>query len=114
MLEGETMRFEHKRTALWSALLALVFAVALPTVSFGQGRGHGRNHSDVFVNGHDARDGRYDGRGPRADRRGRNGDDDRDNDGDDDDRYRNGGYCHRRYRNNGRVWEKRGGLCRWG
>src|SRR5215210_7982675 len=52
---------------------ALMFAVAvflaLPVVANAQ-NGHGRrDKNDVFVNGHDARDGRRDGSGPQADRR---------------------------------------------
>jgi hypothetical protein len=44
----------------------------LPAASFGQGRGRGQGQQkklDKFVNGHDARDGRWDGRGPRYSRR---------------------------------------------
>lgn len=64
--------------------LAVAFALALPLVSFAapQGRGRGRGQQkkqEVFVNGHDARDGRLDGRGPRRDRGGRDWDDDDDN-----------------------------------
>jgi hypothetical protein len=61
-------------------LLALALMVALPTFAFAQGRGRGRGRgkpTDVFVNGHDARDGRTDGRGPQRDR---DWDDDDDND----------------------------------
>ena len=75
---------------------ALVLFVALPAVALAQGNSrHGRN-KDVFVNGHDARDGRYDGRGPRRDddRRRR-----RDRDYDNDDRYRrDDDYRYRRDR----------------
>jgi hypothetical protein len=83
-------------------MIALVLFVGLPAVALAQGNSrHGRN-KDVFVNGHDARDGRYDGRGPRRDdnRRRR---DDRDNDqyrrdqGRYNNVYRNNGY----YGNNG-------------
>lgn len=53
--------------------VTLVFALLLvmPSVAFGAQKNKGRNKKDVFVNGHDARDGRWDGRGPR-----RNDDDD--------------------------------------
>ena len=54
--------------------LGLVLLLAVPTVSFAQGRGHGRGRGrgldlddkkcGKFVNCHDARDGRWDGRGP--------------------------------------------------
>ena len=81
-------------------MLAVAVFLALPVVTSAQnGRGK-RDKNDVFVNGHDARDGRWDGRGPRrsnnrrADRR------DVDGDGDYDrrdayiiqQRQRNGGY----------------------
>jgi hypothetical protein len=79
---------KSNRTALWVAILTLIFAIATPTVSLAQGRGRGRGQdkkAGKFKNGHDARDGRWDGRGP-------GGRDDRD---DDDDYYRD--------RNNGRT-----------
>ena len=51
---------------------SLFLLAALPVVSFGQGRGRGRGQEkklDRFVNGHDARAGRWDGRGPGFSRR---------------------------------------------
>ena len=75
-----------KRTALWAAFFALIIAIALPSLAYGQGRGRGKNKDDKcdkFVNCHDARDGRVDGRGPRRDRDDRDDDDDRDYDDDD-------------------------------
>ena len=67
-------------------MLTLVVFMALPAVALGQGRGKGRDkQKDVFVNGHDARDGRTDGRGPRRDDQRRR---DRRRDYDDDDQYR--------------------------
>ena len=57
------------RRFLWTALLGLVLLIAVPAVSLAQGRGRGRG-ADMskkcgkFVNCHDARDGRVDGRGP--------------------------------------------------
>lgn len=54
------------------ALIALGCALVSPSVSQAQGRGHGRGlekKSFRFINGHDARDGRWDGRGPRMNRR---------------------------------------------
>ena len=50
-------------------LFALVLMMALPIISFAQGRGNGRGAGKPdkcakFVNCHDARDGRVDGRGP--------------------------------------------------
>jgi hypothetical protein len=79
-----------------SFLLALAVFLALPAVALGQGNSrHGRN-KDVFVNGHDARDGRYDGRGPRRDDNWRRR---RDHDYDEDDRYRrDDDYRYRRDR----------------
>jgi hypothetical protein len=54
------------------AISVVLLAVVLPVTAFGQGRGH-RNERGFglgkkcgkFVNCHDARDGRWDGRGPR-------------------------------------------------
>jgi hypothetical protein len=61
-------------------LLSLLLTTALADHGRGRGRGNnkGRRHipsgqvkkADKFVNGHDARDGRWDGRGPKQ-RRGR-------------------------------------------
>jgi hypothetical protein len=58
---------------------ALIMMLAMPVISFAQGRGNGRGrgHSNrswkcgIFVNCHDARDGRWDNRGPRGSRIGR-------------------------------------------
>lgn len=67
-------------------MLALVAFVGLPTAAFAQDRGRGRGKpTDVFVNGHDARDGRWDkdkdkGRKHRDRDRNRNDDDWRRND----------------------------------
>ena len=79
---------KNKRSALWAVVLMLVVAVAAPVFAAapqGRGRGKGKDKqekkAEKFKNGHDARDGRWDGRGPRDDR-GRNDDDD---DYDDDD-----------------------------
>lgn len=71
----------HKRTALWAAILMLVFAVAAPSTALAQGKGKGRGRgldkkAEKFKNGHDARDGRWDGRGPGRDRDDRYDDDD--------------------------------------
>ncbi|HYO91033.1 MAG TPA: hypothetical protein VEQ40_05325 [Pyrinomonadaceae bacterium] len=75
-----------KRSALWALVLTLVVAVAAPVFAAapqGRGKGKGRGKdkkAEKFKNGHDARDGRWDGRGPRDDR----GRDDDDWDDDDD------------------------------
>jgi hypothetical protein len=53
---------------IMAALLA-VQMFSMPASGFAQGRGRGRGHykkSEKFVNGHDARNGRWDGRGPRT------------------------------------------------
>ena len=60
-------------------MLALVAFLALPLTAFAQNNGRGRGKpTDVFVNGHDARDGRNDQYGRNAqydrNRRGRNWD----------------------------------------
>ena len=60
-------------------VLSLLMVVSVATNAMGQGRGRGRGHRDSwsdkkcskFVNCHDARDGRWDGRGPDRDRRSR-------------------------------------------
>lgn len=50
-------------------LVSLFLLSALPTITSAQGRGRGQDKKyGKFVNGHDARDGRWDGRGPRATR----------------------------------------------
>jgi hypothetical protein len=62
---------------LTSIMLTVLLAVMMPATASAQGRGHGRGHGrggifgsshnkcGKFVNCHDARDGRIDGRGPR-------------------------------------------------
>jgi hypothetical protein len=50
----------------------LILLTAMPATNFAQGRSRNRGQQkklDRFVNGHDARDGRWDGRGPRSARR---------------------------------------------
>jgi hypothetical protein len=104
---GCMTRRNGKYAALWVAFFALALAIGLPSLAQGQGRGRGRGRGDKcdkFINCHDARDGRVDGRGPRTDRDDRYDDDDDryDNDDyrrgrnrrnrDDDDYARNGGY----------------------
>jgi len=66
------MRYTKNRRGLVAIFfMALFLAVTVPTTGFGQGRGHNRggNVNDwkcgKFVNCHDARNGRLDGRGPR-------------------------------------------------
>jgi hypothetical protein len=73
MLRIRTLRFSLLITAL-----AIVVNMALSDVTFAKQR-RGRfndKKAGKFINGHDARDGRWDGRGPRArfgDRRDRDG-----------------------------------------
>jgi hypothetical protein len=84
------MTVRSKLSTLGVAVFAIVAALTLPTVSAAQGRGHKQDKKikqqnkkikqqnkkdEKFNNGHDARDGRRDGRGPTRDR------------SDDDDRY---------------------------
>ena len=74
---------DTKRSFLAIMVLGLLLLLAAPPTSFGQGRGRGRGNGrdrdwnngwlrnrkcGKFVNCHDARDGRWDGRGPRGDR----------------------------------------------
>ena len=87
-----------QQSGLLAVIFALVLVVGLPTLVNAQGRGRGRGQdkkADKFINGHDARDGRFDGRGPRRDRDDRFDDDDdyydrgsRRRDRDDDNYYR--------------------------
>jgi hypothetical protein len=94
-----------KGSTLKAAILALIVAIVLPAAALanppqGNGKGRGKNKvshqqkkNEKFKNGHDARDGRWDGRGPR----------DRDDDYDDDDhRYGN----RRRDRDNDGVFDR--------
>ena len=58
-------------------VLSLMIFVGMSTDAMGQGRGRGRDRGfdkkcEKFVNCHDARDGRWDGRGPNRDSRFRN------------------------------------------
>ena len=59
-----------RRSTFW---FASILVLVLPVISFAQGRGNGKGNGggpdfdkkcDKFVNCHDARDGRWDGRGP--------------------------------------------------
>lgn len=64
-----------KSKVLRIAVFALMVMMAMPVTSLAQGRGRGRGRDrdfdrsdrkcEKFVNCHDARDGRWDGRGPR-------------------------------------------------
>ena len=75
-----------KRNWRVAIFFAAIMLFTLPVISYAQGRGNGRWHGrsnrswkcGKFVNCHDARDGRWDNRGPRGSRIGnriRNDDD---------------------------------------
>jgi hypothetical protein len=62
----KSMFFRHFMVI--SAALVLFVSLLVPAHVVAQGNGRGRGQAkklDKFVNGHDARDGRWDGRGPR-------------------------------------------------
>jgi len=67
---GGVMRAVKRNRKIWLVLMSLFLLAALPSVISAQGRGRGQQKKlDRFVNGHDARDGRWDGRGPVFGRR---------------------------------------------
>jgi len=97
-----------------SLVLLAALLLMLPSAALAQGRGRGRGKpTEVFVNGHDARDGRTDRDDQRRGRRDRDDDDwrdDRRRRDDDDDDWR--GDRRRRdddWRNDGRRRERRRG-----
>jgi hypothetical protein len=48
------------------SIIAILWIVPADAVGQGRGRGGGQERKlDTFMNGHDARDGRFDGRGPQ-------------------------------------------------
>jgi hypothetical protein len=62
------MKTMKRNRKIWLVLMSLFLLVTLPVVTSAQRRGRGRGQEkklDKFVNGHDARNGRWDGRGPR-------------------------------------------------
>jgi len=64
------MNLMKRNRKMLLVVASLFLLAALPAMSVGQGRGRGQEKKlDKFVNGHDARDGRWDGRGPRIGRR---------------------------------------------
>lgn len=66
------MQLKKLNRKILLVVAGLILLVALPATSLAQGRGRGRGldkKPSVFINGHDARDGRWDGRGPRIGRR---------------------------------------------
>lgn len=69
---GGVMESMKRNRKILLVVASLCLLATLPATSFAQGRGRGRGQEkklDKFVNGHDARDGRWDGRGPRIGRR---------------------------------------------
>src|SRR5262249_43158091 len=59
----------RKRAHLLMTIFVIACTLFASTTGFGQGRGHGRGldkKAGKFINGHDARDGRWDGRGPKS------------------------------------------------
>ena len=73
--EGFMSILRTRMNAPVAILFALILTMALPIISSAQGRGNGRGRGPgsnldkkcgKFVNCHDARDGRLDGRGPGA------------------------------------------------
>jgi hypothetical protein len=68
----------RKLSVLRIAVMALIVAMAMPVTSLAQGQGRGRGRGrdfdklekkcGKFINCHDARDGRWDGRGPNRTR----------------------------------------------
>ncbi len=64
------MKLMKRNRKILLVVASLFLLAALPAMSFGQGRGRGQAKKfDRFVNGHDARNGRWDGRGPGYSRR---------------------------------------------
>lgn len=66
------MKLMKRNRKMLLVLATLFLLAAVPATSLAQGRGRGRGQEkklDKFVNGHDARDGRWDGRGPGYSRR---------------------------------------------
>jgi len=68
------MKLLFSRRLMGAAALVLMLVLTMSADALGQGRGRGRGRGEVnglgskcgkFVNCHDARDGRWDGRGPR-------------------------------------------------
>ena len=68
------MKLSTSRSLFGILALSLLVILSVSSAAMGQGRGRGRGVSQLdkkcakFVNCHDARDGRLDGRGPNRDR----------------------------------------------
>ncbi len=64
------MKLMKRNRKMWLVVASIFLLALLPATSFSQGRGRGQDKKlDKFVNGHDARNGRWDGRGPGYSRR---------------------------------------------
>jgi len=64
------MKLMKRNRKMWLVVASIFVLALLPATSFSQGRGRGQDKKlDKFVNGHDARNGRWDGRGPGYSRR---------------------------------------------
>jgi len=64
------MKSMKRNRKILLVVASLCLLATLPATSFAQGRGRGQEKKlEKFVNGHDARDGRGDGRGPQIGRR---------------------------------------------
>jgi hypothetical protein len=108
-MEGDKMMINKRQRFLASVfMLVLATFLALPTGAFAQGKSKNKGRGkpiEVFVNGHDARDGRWDRDNDRR-RQNRNNDDWRRRNGDRDDRWdndndwRNGDWRNGRNRSN--------------
>lgn len=70
------MKLLFSRRLMGAAALVLMLVLTMSADALGQGRGRGRDRGEAnglgkkcgkFVNCHDARDGRWDGRGPSRD-----------------------------------------------
>ena len=63
------MKLSTSRSLFGILILSLLVILSVSPAAMGQGRGRGLgNKCAKFVNCHDARDGRVDGRGPNRDR----------------------------------------------
>jgi hypothetical protein len=66
------MKISSSRSLFGILVFSLLLTLGMSSAAMGQGRGHGRSNWDKkcgkFVNCHDARDGRWDNRGPNRDR----------------------------------------------
>ena len=87
------MKLSTWRNVFGIALMALLIVVSASMDAMGQGRGRRASHSnkkcEKFVNCHDARDGRWDGRGPNRD----------------SNHFRRSWRRHRRHRDRDRDWD---------